>query len=84
MEGKPNIIIAKTIIGKGIEAIEGTNAAHGEAGVKHTDESRKSLGLPEDKWYVSPDTRTYLKNKVISTKVRALSYHSLHHSNLLS
>jgi transketolase len=67
--GKPKIIIAKTIIGKGIEAIEGTNAAHGEAGVKYTDESRKALGLPEEKWYVSPDTRTFFKNKVTSSKV---------------
>lgn len=28
--GKPTIIIAKTIIGKGIPEVEGTNAAHGE------------------------------------------------------
>lgn len=28
--GKPTIIIAKTLIGKGIPEVEGTNAAHGE------------------------------------------------------
>jgi transketolase len=68
--GKPTIIIAKTIIGKGISAIEGTNAAHGEAGVKYTDESRKALGLPEEKWYVSPDTRAFFKDKTSSLKVK--------------
>ena len=35
MNGKPTIIIAKTIIGKGIEQVQGTNAAHGEAGVAY-------------------------------------------------
>lgn len=57
--GKPKLIVCKTIIGKGIDAVAGTNAAHGEAGVKYTDESRKAIGLPEEKWYVSPDTRAF-------------------------
>ncbi|CAM9400053.1 unnamed protein product [Choristocarpus tenellus] len=60
--GKPTLIVAKTIIGKGIDAVAGTNAAHGEAGVKYTDESRKSIGLPDEKWYVSPDTRSFFKD----------------------
>lgn len=33
--------------------VAGTNAAHGEAGVKFTDASRKRLGLPEEKWCVA-------------------------------
>jgi len=40
--------------------VEGTNAAHGEAGVPYTDESRKSIGLPEETWYVSPETRQFM------------------------
>merc|ERR1719247_3159558 len=35
--GKPTLIVAKTIIGKGIDEIAGTCAAHGEAGVKYAD-----------------------------------------------
>ena len=58
--GKPTLIVCKTIIGKGIDEIAGTCAAHGEAGVKYADSAREALGLPADeKWYVSPDTYKY-------------------------
>ncbi len=57
--GKPHFIIAKTLIGKGIPEVSGTNRAHGEAGVKFTLEARKGLGLPEQAFYVSPETRKY-------------------------
>lgn len=33
------------------------NTAHGEAGVKFIDGARAKLGLPAEKWYVSPETR---------------------------
>jgi len=59
--GKPKFIKCNTIIGKGMEETEGTNAAHGEAGVPYVDKARKSLGLPEEKWYVSSDTREFFK-----------------------
>lgn len=55
--------MCKTIIGKGIDAVAGTNAAHGEAGVKYTDESRKAIGLPEEKWFVSSGTRSFFKDR---------------------
>merc|ERR1719183_2602789 len=51
--GKPTLIVCKTIIGKGIDEIAGTCAAHGEAGVKYQDSAREALGLPADKWFVS-------------------------------
>ena len=58
--GKPTLIVCKTIIGKGIDEIAGTCAAHGEAGVKYADSAREALGLPADsKWFVSPDTYDY-------------------------
>merc|ERR1719478_2012154 len=57
--GKPTLIVCKTIIGKGIDEIAGTCAAHGEAGVKYVDSAKESLGLPADKWHVSQDTRDY-------------------------
>ena len=59
--GKPHLIIAHTIIGKGIPEVAGTQKAHGEAGAKFVDVDRvKILGLPEDQhFYVSPEVRAY-------------------------
>jgi transketolase len=57
--GKPQMIIARTIIGKGIPEVAGTNKAHGEAGVKFVDAARKGLGLPEEHYFVSQDVRDY-------------------------
>ena len=57
--GKPQFIVAKTLIGKGIPEICGTNKAHGEAGVKYVEASRKAIGLPDETFYVSPETHSY-------------------------
>merc|ERR1719251_686340 len=57
--GKPKFIKCNTIIGKGMEETEGTNAAHGEAGVPYVDKARANIGLPEEKWYVSEKTRDF-------------------------
>ena len=57
--GKPQFVIAKTLIGKGIPEISGTNKAHGEAGVKYVEASRNAIGLPDEQFYVSPETRSY-------------------------
>merc|ERR1712217_763380 len=59
--GKPKMIICKTIIAKGIDAVAGNNAGHGEAGVKYVDESKKALGLPAEPFYVSPETYEFFK-----------------------
>jgi transketolase len=59
--GKPKMIIAKTIIAKGIDAVAGNNAGHGEAGVKYVDESKKALGLPDEQFYISPETTEFFK-----------------------
>merc|ERR1719253_934197 len=59
--GKPKFIKCNTIIGKGMEETEGTNAAHGEAGVPYVDKARASIGLPEEKWFVSEGTRDFFK-----------------------
>ncbi len=56
---KPQLIVAKTVIGKGIPEVAGTSKAHGEGGVKFADAARKGLGLPEDKFHVSPEVREY-------------------------
>jgi len=67
--GKPTIIIAKTIIGKGIPEVEGTNAAHGEAGVPYQKTARASLGLPESElFYVDPKTKEFFASKKVQSK----------------
>jgi transketolase len=57
--GKPQAIIAKTLIGKGIPEVEGTSKAHGEGGAKFSEAARKGLGLPAEHFYVAPEVRTY-------------------------
>ncbi len=57
--GKPQAIIAKTLIGKGIPEVEGTQKAHGEGGAKFAAAARKGLGLPEAPYYVAPEVRAY-------------------------
>lgn len=58
--GKPKFIKCNTIIGKGMEETEGTNAAHGEAGVPYVEKAKKNIGLPEgEKWFVSQGTRDF-------------------------
>ncbi len=57
--GKPKLIIAHTLIGKGIPEVEGTYKAHGEAGAKYVDADRKALGLPDEHYYVSKETYDY-------------------------
>merc|ERR1711966_559850 len=61
--GKPKFIKCNTIIGKGMEETEGTNAAHGEAGVPYVEKAKLSIGIPEgESWYVSDGTRDYFKD----------------------
>ncbi|MDR1010488.1 MAG: transketolase [Opitutaceae bacterium] len=61
--GKPQLIIAKTKIGKGIPEVEGTSKGHGEGGAKFADTARAGLGLPAGQpFYVSDDVRAYFEN----------------------
>src|SRR3954468_314392 len=58
--GKPQLIIAKTIIGKGIAEVQGTAKGHGEGGAKFAEAARAGWGLPADQhFYVSDDVRAY-------------------------
>ena len=57
--GKPQFIIARTLIGKGIPEVAGTYKAHGEAGAKFVDAARKALGLPDEHYFVSKDVYDY-------------------------
>ena len=57
--GKPTVIIAKTEIGRGIPQVAGTASAHGEGGANFSGEARKGLGLPEQTFFVSDETKAY-------------------------
>ncbi|MBS2016926.1 MAG: transketolase [Deltaproteobacteria bacterium] len=57
--GKPQLIIAKTLIGKGIPEVAGTQKAHGEGGAKFIDAARKNLGLPAEHFFVSNEVKAY-------------------------
>ncbi len=58
--GRPKIIIAKTIIAKGIPEVAGTAKGHGEGGAKFIDAAKKGLGLPEGThFHVSDEVKAY-------------------------
>jgi len=57
--GKPQFVIAHTLIGKGVPEVAGTHKAHGEAGAPYVDAARKGLGLPDEHYFVSKETREY-------------------------
>lgn len=57
--GKPQFIIAKTEIGRGIPEVAGTSKGHGEGGAKFAESSRRGLGLPDEKFFVSDEVRQY-------------------------
>ena len=58
--GKPQLIIIRTLIAKGIAEVQGTQKGHGEGGAKFSDTARASLGLPADKhFFVSDEVRAY-------------------------
>lgn len=57
--GRPQLIIAKTQIARGIPEVAGTAKGHGEGGAKFADAARKGLGLPDEHFFVSAAVRDY-------------------------
>lgn len=56
--GMPKLIIAKTVIGKGIAEVQGTAKAHGEGGAKFVEAAKASLGLPAGQdFFVSDEVK---------------------------
>jgi transketolase len=67
--GRPKVIIAKTLIGKGIPEVAGTAKGHGEGGAKFAEAARAGLGLPAgEHFYVSAETRAYFAEKKAASK----------------
>jgi transketolase len=62
--GRPQLIIIKTIIAKGIPEVQGTQKGHGEGGAKFAESARAGLGLPADKlFYVSDDVKAFFADR---------------------
>lgn len=62
--GQPKLIIAKTLIGKGIDEVAGTAGAHGEGGAKYTEAARARLRLPADEhFFVSQGTKDFFAQR---------------------
>jgi transketolase len=67
--GKPHLVIVKTIIGKGIEEVQGTAKGHGEGGAKFADKAHDTLGLPKgEHFYVSQSVRDFFAARKASLK----------------
>ncbi len=59
--GRPKLVIARTVIAKGVPGFEGTTKGHGEGGAKLWAEAHANWGLPTDeRYYVSEDVRAYM------------------------
>ncbi len=68
--GRPKVIIAKTLIAKGIPEVAGTAKGHGEGGAKFIEGARAGLGLPADEhFYVSAETQAFFAAKKAASKV---------------
>jgi transketolase len=57
--GRPRLVVAHTLIGKGIPEVEGTQKAHGEGGAKFVVEARRHLGLPDERFWVSDAVKAF-------------------------
>jgi transketolase len=67
--GRPKVIIARTLIGKGIAEVAGTAKAHGEGGAKFAESARAGLGLPADElFFVSPQTQAFFAEKKVEAE----------------
>ncbi|MEX1049305.1 MAG: transketolase [Akkermansiaceae bacterium] len=67
--GRPKVIIAKTLIGKGIPEVAGTAKGHGEGGAKFIDAAKAALGIPENEhFYVSEGTERFFAERTAASK----------------
>src|SRR5580704_16119220 len=62
--GKPKFVVVRTLIGKGIAEVAGTQKAHGEGGAKFVDEARQKLGLPAEHFYVSDEVKQFFAGRM--------------------
>lgn len=78
--GRPQLIIAKTLIGKGIPEVAGTSKAHGEGGVAFAESARKGLGLPDEKFHVSAEVAEFFAGHAEALKTARMEWQELYES----
>ena len=76
--GKPKVIIAKTEIGRGIPEVAGTAKGHGEGGANFAESARRGLGLPEETFYVSEQTKAYFAERKEAGKAAFQAWNELY------
>ncbi len=77
--GRPKVIIAKTIIGKGIPEVAGTAKGHGEGGAKFIEGARAGLGLPADEhFYVSAETIAFFEEKKAASQAEFEAWQNIY------
>ncbi|MDR1890953.1 MAG: transketolase [Puniceicoccales bacterium] len=64
----PKLIIAKTIIGFGIDEIAGISQAHGTAGIKFIGIAKQKIGIPPTKFFVSEATKRFFAHRKLECK----------------
>ena len=64
-QSKPTLIILKTIIGKGSNALAGTNKVHGAPlGTEEAKATKKNLGIAEDSdFFVFPEAKSFFEER---------------------
>lgn len=79
--GRPKLIIAKTIIAKGVPGYEGTTKGHGEGGAKAWAEAHANWGLPTNqRYYVSDDVRRYMSGLKAAREAAYAEWESTYHA----
>lgn len=56
-DGRPQLVIARTLIARGVPEVAGTPKGHGESGAKFASAAKRALGLPEETFQVPGDVR---------------------------
>ncbi|MDR2200789.1 MAG: transketolase [Puniceicoccales bacterium] len=65
---RPNLIIARTIIGRGIGEVAATPKAHGEGGIPFIKAAKKRLGLPSLPFYISESLKKFFHERRLQWK----------------
>lgn len=79
--GRPKLIIAKTVIARGVPGFEGTTKGHGEGGAKVWAEAHANWGLPTDqRYYVSEDVREYMAERKAAREAAYAEWKALYES----
>lgn len=76
--GRPKLIIARTVIAKGVPGVEGTTKGHGEGGAKSWEAAHANWGLPAgERYYVSAEVREYMAQLKAQRIADCAEWHNL-------